>query len=80
MEDLADKLMADAKESCWKDSLGQEAIEDGIFMYVLDFAQNMEKPCFEIDQPGDAYYYTPKTVNVLGIVDTRPVKDIYEED
>jgi hypothetical protein len=85
MRDLADKLMADAKESCRKDILGQEAIEDGIFTYVVDYAQNMEKPYFGRDQPGDTYYFTPLTVNVLGIVDTRPAKDtlhayVYEED
>jgi hypothetical protein len=38
--------MDEAKEYCWKDNLGQEAIKDAIFTYVVDFSQNMEKSYF----------------------------------
>ena len=36
---------------------------------VVDYGQNMEIPWFGSTQPGDTYYYSPLTVNNLGIVD-----------
>lgn len=46
IQDLVDTFMDEAKEYCWKDNLGQEAIKDAIFTYVVDFSQNMEKSYF----------------------------------
>ena len=51
---------------------------------VVDFMMNMDMPYFGGDQPGETYYYTPMTVNTLGIVDCNGEKDhlhgyIYDE-
>jgi hypothetical protein len=36
----------------------------------------MEMPCFGKDQPAEMYYYMPKTINLFGIVDCNPVKEV----
>ena len=36
---------------------------------AVDFGQNMELPKYGISQPGVTYYWSPLTVNNLGIVD-----------
>jgi hypothetical protein len=36
----------------------------------------MEMPFFGKDQPGNTYYYTPKTINLLGIVDCYQEKEV----
>ena len=36
---------------------------------VVDYGQKMELPWFSEAQSGDTYYYSPLTVNNLGIVD-----------
>jgi hypothetical protein len=58
---------------------------DKIITIVVDYCQNFEVPFFGSDQPGDTYYFTPKTVNGFGIVDRRWDKDrlrlyVYGED
>jgi hypothetical protein len=39
------------------------------YTFVVDYGQNMELPVFNSEQPGAMYYYSPMTVNNLGIVD-----------
>ena len=36
----------------------------------------MEMPFFGKDQPGETYYFTPKTINLLGIVDCNQEKEV----
>ena len=42
-----------------------------VFTLVVDYVQNMELPWFGKVPPSDTYYFTPLTVNIHGIVDTR---------
>jgi hypothetical protein len=35
---------------------------------TVDFGQNIQVPCYNSEQPGCTYYYTPVTVNNFGIV------------
>jgi hypothetical protein len=42
-----------------------------VITIVADYCQNTEMPFFGKDQPGDTYYYTPKTINLLGIVNCQ---------
>jgi hypothetical protein len=39
------------------------------YTFVVDYGQNMELPVFNSEQPGCTYYYSPMTVNNLGMVD-----------
>ena len=39
------------------------------YTFVVDYGQNMELPVFNKEQPGCTYYYSPMTVNNLGMVD-----------
>jgi hypothetical protein len=66
MRELCQEVMEDAKTAT-RDNLEEE--EMMVIMIVIDYCQNMELPFFGKDQPGETYYYTPKTVNLLGIVD-----------
>jgi hypothetical protein len=52
------------------------ADEDMVITLVADYCQNMEMPFFGKDQPGETYYYTPKTINLFGIVDCSPEKEV----
>jgi hypothetical protein len=52
------------------------ADDEMVITLVADYCQNMEMPFFGKDQPGDTYYYTPKTINLFGIVDCNSEKDI----
>ena len=38
------------------------------YTFVVDYGQNMELPVFNAEQPGATYYYSPMTVNNLGMV------------
>lgn len=38
------------------------------YSLVVDYGQNMELPVFKTEQPGCAYYYSPLTINNLGVV------------
>jgi hypothetical protein len=40
-----------------------------IYTFVVAYGQNMELPIFNKVQPDCTYYYSPMTVNNLGIVD-----------
>ena len=72
MRELCQKVMDEAKTA----SREKVQDEDMIYTLVVDYCQNMEMPFFGMDQPGETYYYTPKTVNVLGIVDCNPEKEV----
>ena len=39
------------------------------YTFVVDYRQNMELPIFNKEQPACTYYYSPMTVNNLGMVD-----------
>jgi hypothetical protein len=39
------------------------------YIFVVDYGQNMSLPIFNSQQPGATYYFSPRTVNNLGIVD-----------
>ena len=39
------------------------------YTFVVDYGQNMSLPVFNSEQPGATYYFSPMTVNNLGIVD-----------
>ena len=39
------------------------------YTFVVDYGQNIELPIFNKEQPGCPYYYSPMTVNNLGMVD-----------
>jgi hypothetical protein len=47
-----------------------------VITLVPDYCQNMEMPFFGKDQPGQTYYYTPKTINLFGVVDCNQVKEV----
>jgi hypothetical protein len=81
MRELAQELTTAGKESAARN----DPPGDQVTTVVVDYSQNMEKPFFGRDQPGDTFYFAPKTVNLLGIVDTTTEKDLlhaytYEED
>ena len=52
------------------------ADKDMVITVVADCYQNMEMPFFGKDQPGKTYYYTPKTINLFGIVDCNSSKPV----
>ena len=45
------------------------------YTLVVDYGQNMELPTFSSEQPGMTYYFSPLTVNNLGIVDHAHVNE-----
>jgi hypothetical protein len=55
---------------------GNVADADMVVTLVADYCQNMEMPFFGKDQPGETYYYTPKTINLFGIVDCNSEKEV----
>jgi hypothetical protein len=52
------------------------ADEEMVITLVADYCQNMEMPYFGKDQPGETYYYSPKTINVFGIVNCNEEKEV----
>ena len=42
---------------------------DKHYVFICDYAQNIELPFLGDQQPGDTYYLTPKSVYVFGMVD-----------
>jgi hypothetical protein len=72
MRELCQKVIEDAKKATRDNSVDEEMI----ITIVVDYCQNMEMPFFGKDQPGETYYYTPKTINLLGIVDCNSEKEI----
>jgi hypothetical protein len=72
MRQLCQKVIEDAKRATRDNAVDEEMV----VTIVVDFCQNMEMPFFGKDQPGDTYYFTPKTINLLGIVDCNPEKEI----
>jgi hypothetical protein len=73
MRELSQKAIEDAKTAATRENVVDN---DMIFTLVVDYCQNMEMPLCSKDQPGKTYYYTPKTINLLGIVDCNPEKEI----
>jgi hypothetical protein len=67
------KAIEDAKTATRDNNV---ADKDMAIMLVTDYCQNMKMPFFGKDQPGVTYYYTPKTINLFGIVDCNPVKEV----
>lgn len=46
------------------------------FCFIMDYAQNLELPHLGEEQPGDIYYYSPKSVYVFGIANVNVVPNI----
>ncbi len=72
MRTLAKERMASAKNAT-KNNLPDAEME---YTIVCDYAQNMEMPYFGSAQPGETYYFTPKTINLFGIVDCNEEKEV----
>jgi hypothetical protein len=83
MQTLAEERMASAKNAT-KKNLPDAEIEYTLvcdyaqleYTLVCDYAQNMEMPYFGSAQPGETYYFTPKTINLFGIVNYNPEKEV----
>jgi hypothetical protein len=72
MRQLTQKVIEDAKTATRENY----ADKDMAITLVADYCQNMEMPFFGKDQPGETYYYTPKTINLFGIVDCNSAKEV----
>jgi hypothetical protein len=72
MRGLCQTVIQDAKTATRDDF----ADEDMVITLVADYCQDMEMPFFGKDQPGETYYYTPKTINLFGIVDCNSEKEV----
>jgi hypothetical protein len=72
MRALCRKAIEEAKKAT------RENVEDDemVITLVADYCQNMEMPFFGKDQPGETYYYTPKTINLFGVVDCNQEKEV----
>jgi hypothetical protein len=55
---------------------GNVTDEDMVIVIVADYCQNMEMPFFGKDQPGETYYYMPKTINLFVVVDCNSDKEV----
>jgi hypothetical protein len=73
MRALCQKVIEEAKTATKNDV----ADEEMVITLVADYCQNMEMPFFGKDQPSETYYYTPKTINLFGIVDCNQLKKCY---
>jgi hypothetical protein len=69
---MAKERMASAKNAT------KNNVPDAEMKYTLvcNYAQNMEMPYFGSTQPGKMHYFTPKTINLFGIVDCYPEKEV----
>jgi hypothetical protein len=84
MQKIANEIKQHLKDATSMRALCQKAIEEAKTatrdnVGDEDYAccrLNMEMPFFGKDQPGETYYYTPKTINLFGIVDCNPVKEV----
>jgi hypothetical protein len=72
MRELCRMVIAEVKTAA-KDNVVDE---DMVITLVTDHCQNTEMPFFGKDQPGETYYYTPKTINLFGIVDCNSNKEV----
>jgi hypothetical protein len=72
MRELCQEVIEDAKTAT------RDNVEDKemVIRILVDYCQNMEMPFFGKDQPGKTYYYMPKTINLLGIIDCQGEKEI----
>jgi hypothetical protein len=72
MQTLVKERMASPKHAT-KNNPPDAKIE---YTLVCDYAQNMEMHYFGSPQPGKTYYFTPKTINLFGIVECNPEKAV----
>jgi hypothetical protein len=72
MRELCQEVIKDAKTAT-RDNVEDEEM---VIMIIVDYCQNMEMTFFGKEQPGETYYYTPKTINLLGIVECNEEKEI----
>lgn len=64
------RLLFNSKKECARtDRSLEKEQEEWVYTYVCDFAQNMNIPNFNAEQPGATYYYSPLKVYPFGIVD-----------
>jgi hypothetical protein len=68
--ELANEYLKKSKE----DATNNTPHGERTYAMCADFAQNMEVPSFNSEQPGETYYFSPLTVNVFGIAEefTKP--------
>ncbi len=52
------------------------ADEETVITPVADYCQYMETPYFGKVEPGETYHYSPKTINVFGIVNCNQEKEL----
>ncbi len=64
-----------AEQQCKTDKLNNLPHSETTYCFVVDFGQNMECPSFNEEQPGMTYYFSPLTVNNLGIVNHGHAKE-----
>ena len=62
---LYQEKVAKARE----DALLHKVHSERTYTFVVDYGQNMELPCYNKEQPGVTYYYSPLSVYNLGMVD-----------
>ena len=55
--------------------MADKAHLERIYTFVVNYGQNMELPVYNDEQPGCAYYYSPLSVYILGIVNHAHVYD-----
>jgi hypothetical protein len=67
------QMAIEEAKSATKDSI---ADKDMVITLVADYCQIMEMPFFGKDQSGETCYYMPKTINLFGIVDCNPLKEV----
>ncbi len=60
-QEKVEEAIADAKED--------KQFSDRRYTFVVDYGQNMELPVYNSQQPGATYYYSPVSINNLGMVD-----------
>ncbi len=63
------------EEQSKQDKLNNVPHLETSYCFVVDFGQNMECPSFNEEQPGMTYYFSPFTVNNLGVVNHGHAKD-----
>jgi hypothetical protein len=69
---MAKERMASAKNAT-KNNIPDAKME---YTLVCDYVQNMEMAYFGSAHHGETYYFTPKTINLFGIVDCNPEKEV----
>jgi hypothetical protein len=52
-----------------RDSSADTVHSERVYVFVVEYGQNMELPVYNSEQPGCTYYYSPLSVYNLGMVD-----------